>query len=102
MVALQFLPTKILLGQSIDDGLLGEMPDWTSSRELGSIAGTLRFGMGIIIPGLPAPNDGTVAVEETRFNGLNDHLSLPLSHFGLLRSSRANDAVVKFLQNGNF
>lgn len=98
----RFLPTKFLLGKSINNGLLGAMPAWTSSRELGSIAGTLRFGMGIIIPGLPVPNDGTVAVKETQLAGMNDHLSLPLSHFGLLWSSGASDAVLKFLQNGKF
>lgn len=97
-----FLPTKILLGKSINDGLLGELPDWSAQRELGSIAGTLRFGMGILIPGLPEPNDGTVAVEETRLQGMSDHLSLHLSHLGLLLSSTASKAVVKFLQNGKF
>ncbi len=98
----RFLPTKLLLGKSINNGLLGVVPAWPKSRELGSIAGTLRFGMGIIVPGLPVPNDGTIAVEETRLDGMNDHLSLPLSHFGLLLSSRASNAVIKFLQNGKF
>ena len=98
----RFLPTKWMLGKSINEGLLGQMPGWAGSHELGSIAGTLRFGMGIIIPGLSAPNDGTIAVEETRLQGMTDHLTLHLSHFGLLLSSTASDAVVKFLQNGKF
>ena len=98
----RFFPTRFILGKSIDDGLLGMLPLWTSPRELGSIAGTLRFGMGVVIPGLSEPNDGTVSVDETRLEGMNDHLTLCVSHFGLLLSSRANDAVVKFLNIGKF
>ncbi len=98
----RFQLTKLMLGRSINNGLLGEMPPWTGPRELGSIAGTLRLGMGIIIPGLPVPNDGTVSVEETRLKGMTDHLVLHLSHFGLLLSSKAGNAVIQFLQNGKF
>ena len=94
--------TRMLLGKSIEDGLLGEMPPWQGQTELGSIAGSLRLGMGVIIPGLPRPNDGTVSVEETRLEGMSDHLVLPLSHFGLVLSYKAFEAVVYFLQNGNF
>lgn len=98
----RFLPTRIMLGKSIDNGLLGGLPNWSAQRELGSIAGTLRFGLGILIPGLPEPNDGTVAVEETRLQGMGDHLILRLSHFGLLLSASASTAVVQFLQHGKF
>ncbi|MFT7459341.1 MAG: pimeloyl-ACP methyl ester carboxylesterase [Planctomycetota bacterium] len=98
----RFLPTKILLGKSIHKGLLGELPDWSAARELGSMAGTLRFGLGLIIPGLADPNDGTVAVEETRLAGMTDHLTLRVSHFGLILSLKASNAVVKFLQTGKF
>ena len=38
------------------------------------IAGTLGVGLGAIIENLPSPNDGTVAVEETRLPGIKDHL----------------------------
>ncbi len=97
-----FALTRMLLGSSIENGLLGTMPDWKEERELGSIAGTLRFGMGIIVPGLPRPNDGTVSVEETRLKGMKDHMSLPLSHFGLVVSQRSYEAVVCFLREGKF
>ena len=97
-----FSLSRMLLGKSIEDGLLGEMPPWRGQRQLGSIAGSLRLGMGIIIPGLPRPNDGTVSVEETRLTGMSDHLVLPLSHFGLVLSYKASEAVVHFLQEGNF
>ena len=96
------MATKFLLGKSINDGLLGEVPDWPSSYELGSIAGTLRFGMGVVIPGLVLPNDGTVSVEETRLEGMSDHLTVACSHLGLLLSSTVFRAIDSFLQNGHF
>ncbi len=94
--------SRMLLGCSIEDGLLGTVPDWIGERELGSIAGTLRFGMGIIIPGLARPNDGTVSVEETKLKGMRDHLTLPVSHFGLVVSVRVYEAVLCFLRAGKF
>lgn len=97
-----FLPTRWLLGKSIDNGLLGEMPTWEGQRDLGSVAGTFRFGMGVIIPDLPEPNDGTVAVEETRLENMKGHCIFHLSHFGLLLSTKVSNAVVKFLKDGKF
>lgn len=98
----QFPLTRSLLGRSVEEGLLGQIPAWQSRCEIGSIAGTLRFGLGVIIPGLQQPSDGTVSVEETRLDGMTDHLCLPLSHFGLLLSTRASAATEKFLQQGHF
>ena len=94
--------TRMLLGRSLDGGLLGSVPEWQAERELGSIAGTLRFGMGMIIPGLPAPNDGTVSVRETELKGMRDHLILPVSHFGLVVSTRVCEAADCFLREGKF
>ena len=98
----RFAAGKFFLGESIEQGLLGALPNWAGSAELGSIAGTLRFGLGIIIPGLAVPNDGTVAVDETRFGGMSDHMTLEVSHFGLLLSTKAHEATLNFLQNGKF
>ena len=94
--------TRLLLGRSTQAGLLGDIPPWQQGAELGSIAGTLRFGMGVVIPGLEAPNDGTVSVAETRLEGMVDHVCLPLSHFGLLLSSQAFEQIVNFLRHGKF
>ena len=91
-----------LLGRSIDDGLLGEPPPWRPARELGSIAGDLRLGMGLLIPGIPSPSDGTVAVSETQLEGMRDHVIVHASHFGLLFSKRAAVCVVRFLKTGSF
>lgn len=91
-----------LLGKSIKNGLLGPLPSWTGKQELGVIAGNLRLGMGLIIPNIPKPNDGTVAVEETRLDGMKDHIQLPVSHFGMLLSSKVFKQTTHFLSHGEF
>ena len=48
------------------------------------------------------PNDGTVAVEETRLSGLADHAVIPTSHSGLLFSEEAARLALSFLGEGRF
>lgn len=98
----RFLPSRLLLGKSVKQGLLGQTPPWRGKRELGSIAGKLRFGMGMFIPNIPKPNDGTVAVAETQLAGAKDHIVLPASHFGLLISRSVFTQTIHFLQQGSF
>lgn len=98
----RWLPGRLMLGRSVDGGLLGGAPSWDGKRELGSLAGTIPIGLGMVLPGIPAPNDGTVAVEETRLRGMADHLVLPVSHFGMLFSRRVAYQVGYFLRQGRF
>ena len=98
----KILPGRLFLGESIDAGLLGGAPKWKRAKELGIIAGNLSLGPGLIIPGLPAPNDGTVAVEETRLAGMRDHIILPVTHMGLLLSRTVALQTIYFLNNGYF
>lgn len=98
----RFSPGRMLLGRSTLQGLLGNVPPWHNSHELGVIAGRLRLGMGMFIPGIPKPNDGTVAVEETRLEGMTDHITLPVSHFGMLMSARVAQQTIHFLNHGGF
>lgn len=98
----RWLPGRWLLGKSIKEGLLGGAPPWPVDRELGGIAGTLRLGMGMIVPGIPVPNDGTVAEQETHLPGMRDHIAVPVSHTGLLLSRRVADEIACFLKYGGF
>ena len=91
-----------MLGKSVESGLLGNVPPWQGLRELGSIAGDMRFGLGVMIPGLPAPNDGTVSIEETRIDNMKDHAIVHTSHTGLLLSVAAARLCIEFLENGEF
>jgi len=68
----------------------------------GVIAGTLGVGLGVIIDNLPSPNDGTVAVEETRLPGIRDHIEIAVTHTGLLVSALAASQTAYFLRHGEF
>lgn len=95
-------PGRWVLGKSAKSGLLGDVPPWRNTHELGVIAGTLRLGLGMFVPGIPRPNDGTVAVSETMLDGMTDHITLPVSHFGMLLSSAVARQTIHFLRNGHF
>jgi pimeloyl-ACP methyl ester carboxylesterase len=75
---------------------------WRFPRELGIIAGSRSAGMGRLFADLPAPNDGTVSVDETRLSGAKEHIVHDVSHTGMLISAVVADALVKFLTSGSF
>jgi pimeloyl-ACP methyl ester carboxylesterase len=99
----RFPAGRQLLNRSLEQGLLGDdLPPWPPVLELGSVAGTLPVGLGRLLPGLPQPNDGTVAVEETRLEGMTDHIIIPVSHTGLLIRPAVATQVAHFLRHGRF
>ncbi len=75
---------------------------WRGERELGIIAGSRSAGMGRLFANLPAPNDGTVSVDETRITGAKEHIVHDVSHTGMLMSTVVADSLVKFLNSGSF
>jgi len=75
---------------------------WRWSRELGVIAGSRSVGMGRLFAELPAPNDGTVALEETQIPGANHNVVFDVSHTGMLVSRQVAAAVIAFLHGGRF
>lgn len=94
--------TRMLLGRSVKRALLGEGPGWRGDRSLGVIAGHKSMGVGQVTGGLEGPNDGTVAVSETHLPNATDHISVDVSHMGLLFSRRVADQVIWFLRKGQF
>ncbi|MGF1615512.1 MAG: esterase/lipase family protein [Gammaproteobacteria bacterium] len=95
-------PLRWLLGASLREGLLGEVPPWQDTHPLAVIAGTLSLGAGELIPGLAKPNDGTVAVIETELPGMRAHVQLPVTHTGLLVSPVVVRYVCEYLKTGAF
>ena len=95
-----------LLGKSIAEGVLSaSASEWArrfDDRDIGVIAGTLGVGLGRLVAKLPEPNDGTVTVEETRWDGLADHLELAATHTTLVTSREVIDQVAAFLNHGHF
>lgn len=75
---------------------------WSGPRELGVIAGSRSAGLGRLFASLPVPNDGTVAVEETRLPGATAHIVHDVSHTGMLFSSAVAASTVQFLATGSF
>jgi pimeloyl-ACP methyl ester carboxylesterase len=91
-----------LLGASLEQGLLGDVPPWQGARELGVIAGTGGFGIGRFITRLNPPHDGTVEVGETLLSGMSDFLAVGSTHLGLLYSAPVARQVCAFLSGGRF
>lgn len=71
-------------------------------REVGVIAGSLPVGIGRVFSELPAPNDGTVCVDETELPGAASRIVHDVSHTGMLFSSAVANSAVKFLVTGGF
>jgi pimeloyl-ACP methyl ester carboxylesterase len=93
----------MILGPTGREGLLGQiLTGYDGDRDVGSIAGTTAVGAGMVLGILPEPNDGTVAVIETKLPGLRDHLTLPVTHTGLLVSAEVAAQTAYFLRHGRF
>ncbi len=93
----------MILGPTGREGLLGQvLTGYDGDRDVGSIAGTTAVGAGMALGILPEPNYGTVAVIETKLPGLRDHLTLPVTHTGLLVSPEVAAQTAYFLRHGRF
>ena len=66
------------------------------------IAGDRAKGLGGLFATLDGASDGTVAVAETRLEGLTDHCVLPASHSGLVLSAEVAAHTARFLREGRF
>jgi len=92
-----------IMGRAVAEELLSPPAHrWDSSREVGIIAGTCPVGLGQLLIRFGEPNDGTVAVSETRLPGATATLELPVTHMGLLWSPTAAREAGSFLAHGRF
>jgi len=66
------------------------------------IAGNRAWGMGRLVVRLEPPHDGVVCVAETRLPGLSDHLTLAVTHSGMLFSGVVARQAGAFLLRGRF
>jgi pimeloyl-ACP methyl ester carboxylesterase len=93
----------LLASRSVHDYLAEPIdPIWRGSREFGVLAGTYPFGIGALFRDLPTPSDGVVLLSETRLQGITDHVTFRLNHFGMLFSRRCAAEIARFLVTGKF
>jgi hypothetical protein len=96
-----------ILGHSLATGVINKpASDWAmdvcAQREIGIIAGNVPIGLGQYVAEFDEDNDGTIAVSETQLEGARDHLTMPVSHKGMLVSPDVVDQAAAFLKRGEF
>jgi pimeloyl-ACP methyl ester carboxylesterase len=92
-----------LIGPTVAEELLEHRERrWENGRDLGIIAGTRPMGLGQFFAQFDEDCDGTIAVSETKLAGAKDHITLPVSHMGMLLSARVARQTGHFLEHGRF
>jgi hypothetical protein len=93
-----------MIGRMVTDELVEPTStrEWRCDRELGCIAGTRPMGLGRFFARFEEESDGTVGVDETKLPGHTAHVTLPVSHMGMLVSSQVAAQVAAFLETGRF
>ena len=94
---------RAMLGKTLPEAVFNEpLGRWDGKQPVGVIAGTQGRGMGDFIARLPKPNDGVVALYETKLPGISDHLEVPLGHTRLVYSDRVIEQCDAFLKEACF
>ena len=93
--------TRMMLGRSAEMLRTG-FPCWQGRTEVGVVAGRVPHGLGALFAHFDGDHDGTVAVAETRLEGIADHVVVSASHSGLLFSEEAATQAIAFLREGRF
>lgn len=69
--------------------------------EVGVIAGTKTINL-ILSLYLPNPDDGKVSVENTKLDGMKEHITVNVSHPFLMKDDEVIGYVINFLERGEF
>ncbi len=100
---LQELKMDAILGNSPSFGLNQHEGKWNFKQKLGSIAGTLPLGVRpLLLMDSKSISDGTVTIEETKIEGMTDHIGIKSSHTSLIYSSQVPQQIDHFVRNDHF
>jgi hypothetical protein len=94
-----FGPAGQQLGTQRDAAVVAMFP--AVDYPVGIIAGN-RSVYPITSAFLPRPHDGRVSVENTRLDGMADHIIVETSHPWLVRNGPAIAQTIAFLRDGHF
>ena len=84
----------------------------TGAENLPEQLGRAHFDLGIIAGNhtvnpvlsgmIPGPDDGKVSVENTRLEGMNDHIEMEVTHTFMMRNDAVIEQVIHYLETGRF
>jgi pimeloyl-ACP methyl ester carboxylesterase len=69
--------------------------------DLGIIAGSRSINL-VLSTLLPNQDDGKVSVDNTKLSGMNDHITLPVTHPFMMKNNKVISEIKHFLKNGVF
>ncbi len=69
--------------------------------DLGIVAGTRSINL-ILSTLIPGPDDGKVAIENTKVEGMKAHLQMPVTHPFMMKNDKVIKQVIQFLKHGHF
>jgi pimeloyl-ACP methyl ester carboxylesterase len=93
---------RFLLGKSLTQWVEGKKPRWQGKPQLGVVAGSRKFGLGMFFTRFDGINDGVVALEETKVPGMTAHIVLHVGHSEMMFSRAVVKAACRFFKEGRF
>ncbi|MDV7106284.1 triacylglycerol lipase [Vibrio sp. TH_r3] len=96
------LKCRKILGNSFLYGLKPEYRAWNGAQKIGSIAGYLPLGLRPVLLADKEMSDGTVSLNETKLQGMSDHIMLNCSHTSIIYSSKTVQQIKAFILHDKF